>query len=48
MPDPLDELIGEWLARAEHDLRVAGNLFAPGRHCAPFEDIQQYLSLFPR
>ena len=23
MPDPLDELIGEWLARAEHDLRVA-------------------------
>jgi HEPN domain-containing protein len=23
MPDPLDELIGEWLTRAEHDLRVA-------------------------
>jgi HEPN domain-containing protein len=23
MPDLLDELIGEWLARAEHDLRVA-------------------------
>ena len=23
MPDPLDELIGEWLARAEHDLQVA-------------------------
>jgi len=23
MPDPLGELIGEWLARAEHDLRVA-------------------------
>ena len=23
MPDPLDELVGEWLARAEHDLRVA-------------------------
>jgi HEPN domain-containing protein len=23
MPDPLDELIGEWLVRAEHDLRVA-------------------------
>ena len=23
MPDPLHELIGEWLARAEHDLRVA-------------------------
>jgi len=23
MPNPVDELIGEWLARAEHDLRVA-------------------------
>ena len=23
MPDPVAELIGEWLARAEHDLRVA-------------------------
>jgi hypothetical protein len=23
MPNPLGELIGEWLARAEHDLRVA-------------------------
>jgi len=23
MPDPLDELVGEWLTRAERDLRVA-------------------------
>ena len=23
MPDPVDELVGEWSARAEHDLRVA-------------------------
>lgn len=23
MPDPVDELVGEWLVRAEHDLRVA-------------------------
>ncbi len=23
MPAPVDELTGEWLARAEHDLRVA-------------------------